>query len=48
MTSTNTATGTDYRTSAMHRLTVAAIYTPYGQPIVDAKATHDAHCTTCK
>ena len=36
-----------YRKSTLHVLTVAAIYTPAGQTIVDPQAIHDAYCTDC-
>lgn len=39
---------TPYRESATHKLTIAAIYTPHGEPIVDVDALHELHCTSCK
>ena len=43
-----TGTPTLYRFGAMHALTVAAIYTPPGEPIAgDVYRTHDEKCTAC-
>lgn len=36
-----------YREGAVHKLTVAAIYTPQGTRLDDVDAVHDALCTGC-
>lgn len=40
-------TFTPYTQSETHHRTVAALHTPKGQSITDARAMHDRYCNMC-